>query len=49
MVLKGQKAMPPFRRSLTNAQVAAVVTFIRTHFANHFAEAVTAADVASDR
>ncbi len=49
MVLKGHKAMPPFARSLSNAQVAAVVTYIRTHFANHFADAVTEADVAAER
>jgi mono/diheme cytochrome c family protein len=49
IVLKGQKAMPPFGRALTDAQVAAVVTFIRTHFANNFADAVSAADVAAER
>jgi mono/diheme cytochrome c family protein len=49
IVLKGQKAMPPFGRALTDAQIAAVVTYIRTHFANRFADAVTAADVAAER
>jgi mono/diheme cytochrome c family protein len=49
MVLKGQKAMPPLGRALTDAQVAAVVGYIRTHFANRFAEPVTAADVAAER
>ena len=41
--------MPPFGRALTNAQVAAVVSYIRTHFANRFADPVTAADVAAER
>ncbi len=49
MVLKGHKAMPPFSRALTDSQVAAVVSYIRTHFANRFADAVTAADVAAAR
>jgi mono/diheme cytochrome c family protein len=49
MVLKGLKAMPPLGRALSDAQVAAVVSYIRTHFGNRFAEAVTAADVAAER
>jgi mono/diheme cytochrome c family protein len=49
MVLKGQKAMPPFSDSLTNEQVAAVVTYIRTHFGNGFTDAPRPADVAAQR
>jgi mono/diheme cytochrome c family protein len=49
VVLKGQKAMPPFGASLTNEQVADVVNYIRTHFGNFFADAPTAADVAAER
>ena len=49
VVLNGQKAMPPFGYSLTNEQIAAVVTYIRTHFDNDFANALTAADVAAER
>lgn len=49
VVLKGQKAMPPFGSSLTNQQVAAVVTYVRVHFGNGFANAVTATDVAGER
>jgi mono/diheme cytochrome c family protein len=49
MVLKGRKAMPPFGRMLTNEQVAAVVAYIRTHFGNGFADAVTDANVAAER
>jgi mono/diheme cytochrome c family protein len=49
MVLKGLKAMPPLGRALTDAQVAAVVAYIRTHFDNRFDDSVTAADVAAAR
>jgi mono/diheme cytochrome c family protein len=49
VVLRGQKAMPPFADSLTNEQVAAVVTYIRTGFGNGFANALTVADVAAER
>ena len=46
LVLKGQRAMPPLGQFLTNQQVAAVVTYIRTRFGNNFTEVVTTADVA---
>jgi mono/diheme cytochrome c family protein len=49
MVLKGHKAMPPFRSALTDAQIAAVVGYVRTHFGNRFADAVTNAEVAAER
>jgi mono/diheme cytochrome c family protein len=49
VVLKGQKAMPPFGRVLTDGQIAAVVTYIRCHFGNGFAAALTQADVAAER
>jgi mono/diheme cytochrome c family protein len=49
VVLKGQKAMPPFGEQLTNEQVAAVVTYIRSHMGNGFVGPLTAADVAAER
>jgi mono/diheme cytochrome c family protein len=49
VVLRGQKAMPPFGSALTDKQVAAVVTYIRTHFGNSFADAPTAEEVAAER
>jgi mono/diheme cytochrome c family protein len=49
IVLKGQKAMPPFAHALTNDQVAAVVTYIRSHFDNDFPDTLTAGDVAARR
>lgn len=45
MVLKGKGAMPWFGDSLNAQQVAEVVTYIRTHFGNGFADAVTADQV----
>jgi mono/diheme cytochrome c family protein len=45
VVLRGQKAMPAFGPALTDAQVAAVVTYVRTHFGNSYADSVTADDV----
>lgn len=44
VVLRGQKAMPPFS-DLTDAQVAAVVNYVRTGFGNGFGGAVTAEQV----
>jgi mono/diheme cytochrome c family protein len=44
-VLDGSKAMPPFKGVLTDAQIAAVVAYVRTHFGNAFPDEVSAADV----
>lgn len=44
-VLRGRKGMPAFGPLLSDAQVAAVVNYIRSHFDNHNPENVTPADV----
>ncbi|MFT3793007.1 MAG: cytochrome c [Rudaea sp.] len=44
-VLKGRHGMPPFGSMLSDAQVAAVVNYVRTHFDNHYGDALTADDV----
>lgn len=49
LVLRGQKAMPPFGRMLSDDQVVAVVNYIRTHFGNDYTDAVTAQDVKDAR
>ena len=49
VVLHGQKAMPPVGRLMTDEQVAAVVTYIRTHFGNDYKEPVTAEQVKKAR
>ena len=48
-VLHGKGAMPPFARTLSDDQVAAVVGFIRTQFGNAYPNAPTGADVAAAR
>ena len=49
MVMKGRKAMPPFRGHFTNQQIADVVNYVRSHFGNRFRGEVTAADVETQR
>ncbi len=49
VVLRGRKAMPAFGRSLSDAQVAEVVGFIRSSFGNAYPDAPTAKDVAALR
>ena len=49
MVLNGHGAMPAFKGSLTDAQVAAVVGYIRTSFGNRYREPVKPAAVAEAR
>jgi mono/diheme cytochrome c family protein len=46
MVARGRGAMPGFVGTLSPAQAANVVTYIRTHFGNSFPAPVTEADVA---
>jgi mono/diheme cytochrome c family protein len=48
-VLHGHGAMPPFARQLTDAQIADVVTFIRTHFGNEYPDSPAASDVTAAR
>ncbi len=45
----GKGGMPWFRDTLTPAQVASVVGYLRTHFGNSYPEPVTAADVEAIR
>ena len=49
IVVHGQKGMPPFGPFLNDAQVAAVVNYVRSHFGNHYSGKVTAADVKLQR
>jgi len=49
LVIYGQKAMPGFGGFLDDAQVAAVVNYIRTHFGNEYKDAVSAEDVKAAR
>lgn len=46
IVVMGKGAMPSLTGNLDDAQIAEVVTYVRTHFGNAYAKPVTAADVA---
>jgi mono/diheme cytochrome c family protein len=45
MIANGRGAMPSLTDTLDPAQIAAVSTYIRTHFGNHYPKPVTVADV----
>jgi mono/diheme cytochrome c family protein len=45
IVVNGQRGMPPFGEMMSDDQVAAVVNYLRSHFGNHYKDAVTAEDV----
>jgi mono/diheme cytochrome c family protein len=49
VIVNGSRAMPPFRATLDDEQVAAVVNYIRSHFGNDYKDNITAADVRSVR
>ena len=45
VVTGGKGAMPWFRGQLTDQQIADVITYVRTHYGNHYPAPVTAAQV----
>jgi mono/diheme cytochrome c family protein len=45
MVMNGRGPMPSFREAMTDAQIAAVVGYVRTHFGNNYADPVSLDDV----
>jgi mono/diheme cytochrome c family protein len=49
VLLGGLKDMPPVGDMMSDVQVADVATYVRTHFGNDYADAVSAADVAAVR
>jgi mono/diheme cytochrome c family protein len=49
IVLRGQGAMPPFARTLSDQQIADVIDYIRRNFGNSFNDDVSAADVKAAR
>jgi mono/diheme cytochrome c family protein len=49
VVLNGLHGMPGFAGTLNDAQIAAVVTYVRTHFGNAFGPDVTGDDVHAAR
>lgn len=49
MVLNGRGGMPAFAMILNDQQAADVVNYVRTHFGNHYTDAVTAEQVKAFR
>ncbi|MDR0528973.1 MAG: cytochrome c [Zoogloeaceae bacterium] len=45
VLLRGQNGMPSFREYMTDAQIAAVVNYVRTHFGNDYKDKATEEDV----
>jgi len=45
LVINGRRAMPPFGELMTDAQIAAVVNYLRSHFGNSYQDVVTASEV----
>ena len=49
VLLGGLKGMPPVGDMMSDAQVADVVNYVRTHFGKVYSDAVSSADVAAAR
>jgi mono/diheme cytochrome c family protein len=49
VVVNGQRAMPSFGEDLSDEQVANVINYVRTHFGNHYKDAVSPAAVKAVR
>ncbi|UPG89158.1 cytochrome c [Luteibacter aegosomaticola] len=49
MVMNGRGGMPSFAMLLNDQQVADVVNYVRTHFGNHYTDALTADQVKAFR
>jgi mono/diheme cytochrome c family protein len=49
VLLAGLRAMPPVGGMMSDAQVADVINYVRTHFDNSYTDAVSAADVSAAR
>jgi mono/diheme cytochrome c family protein len=49
ILIHGQRGMPPIGLMMTDAQVAAVVNYVRTHFGNAYQDAVTPEEIKSAR
>ncbi len=49
VVVRGQRAMPPFGTDLSDPQIANVLNYVRTHFGNHYRDTITPAAVRAAR
>lgn len=49
VVVNGQRAMPDFGADLTDAQIANVLNYVRTHFGNHYKDSIAPSAVTAAR
>jgi mono/diheme cytochrome c family protein len=49
VLLDGLRDMPPIGGMMSDAQVADIVNYVRTHFGNAYPDALSPADVAAAR
>jgi mono/diheme cytochrome c family protein len=49
VLLRGLDGMPPVGGMMSDAQVANVINYVRTHFGNSYSDGVSAADVSAAR
>jgi mono/diheme cytochrome c family protein len=49
LVVNGRRGMPPFGKTMTDDQIAAVVNYVRTHFGNKYEDTISASDVKAAR
>jgi mono/diheme cytochrome c family protein len=49
VLLEGQRGMPPIGQMMSDVQVADGINYVRTHFGNSYADAVSAAQVSAAR
>jgi mono/diheme cytochrome c family protein len=49
VLLGGLRGMPPVGSMMSDGQVADVINYMRTHFGNNYARAISAADVSAAR
>ncbi|HLZ05517.1 MAG TPA: cytochrome c [Bradyrhizobium sp.] len=49
LIIHGRRAMPPFGDMMNDAQIAAVVNYLRTHFGNNYSDVVTEQEVSEAR
>jgi mono/diheme cytochrome c family protein len=49
VLLGGLRGMPPVGSMMSDGQVADVINYVRTHFGNNYAGAISAADVSTAR
>ncbi len=49
VLFSGLRGMPPLGQMMSDVQVADVINYVRTHFGNSYADAISAAQVSAAR